>query len=62
MKIVDEHNETVVHFGRVLSEKEKSMMEICLAFFQSGVGSNSIVVKETASDDSLKRATNGPGQ
>lgn len=42
MKITEEQNETVVHFGRILTEKEKALLEICLAFFQADVSPNSL--------------------
>jgi hypothetical protein len=52
MKITEEQNETVVHFGRILTEKEMALMEICLAFFQSDANSNSFTDKETSAERS----------
>jgi hypothetical protein len=58
MKITEEQNETVVHFGRILTEKEIALMEICLTFFQSGGYPNGSINKESSAEGSHTLHTN----
>lgn len=52
MKITEDNHESVVHFGRILTEKEKALMEICLAFFQSDAIPNRPLEMETSVEGS----------